>query len=106
MIGATFAYDLFKDKYDDLEPFEDSAFEGIKHHEGLCVLFDGMNGEYVAIGKVLAKSRDGDGLCAPLVIRTTDEETATVAQAIDKFICPIVELPAFKVTPLVISHYR
>lgn len=50
------------------EPYEDSAFEGIKHHEGLCVLYDGMNGKYVAIGRVLAKTENDQGFDEPFCI--------------------------------------
>ncbi len=108
MIGATFPYELFRDDdvYKKLEPFQDNAFKSIHHHEGLCVLIDGMNGDYVAVGVVLAKSADHEGLVAPLVIRTTAEETAGVATAITNSIGKIVNLPEFKVTPIVLSHYR
>ena len=45
--------------YDKFEPYMDSPFKGIKHHNGLCVLFDGMDGDYIVIGHVVYKTDDG-----------------------------------------------
>ena len=108
MIGTTFPYDTFKDdvKYSQLEPFMDSAFDDVHHHEGLCILFDGMNGEYVAVGKVLAKSANHEGLVAPLVVRATPAEISEVKDNIQRSIGGITLLPDFEVAPLVIRHCR
>lgn len=66
MRGALFSYDAVKsqlgDDYDaKLEPYMDSAFKGVQHRDGLCVLCDGMNGKYVAIGQVIAKTENHQG---------------------------------------------
>ena len=41
-----------------IEPYEDSAFEGVHHHKGLCVLYDGRDGMFVVIGHVMLKSEN------------------------------------------------
>jgi len=41
---------------DILDKYSDNAFKGIHHYNGLCVLYDGMNGEFVFIGRVIEKS--------------------------------------------------
>ncbi|ADJ22976.1 hypothetical protein Hden_1162 [Hyphomicrobium denitrificans ATCC 51888] len=66
MRGALFTYDEVKqhlgnEMHDRLRPYEDSAFKGIEHHNGICVLSDGMNGKYVAVGQVIAKTENGQG---------------------------------------------
>lgn len=62
LVGVKLAYDAFtSEQRNNMEPYEDSAFEGIHHHNGLCAIVDGMNGEYVFIGRVLAKSGDQNG---------------------------------------------
>lgn len=65
MVGAMLPYDYFDDVYDEpyesLEEYMDSPYKGIKHHDGLCVLYDGMGGRHIAIGRVLAKSDDQNG---------------------------------------------
>lgn len=38
------------------ESYEDSAFEGIQSKDDLTCIADGMSGEYIVIGMVLAKS--------------------------------------------------
>lgn len=49
-------------EYELLDPYMDSAFKGIHHYNGLCVISDGMNGEYTMIGRVLEKSEVGQFL--------------------------------------------
>jgi hypothetical protein len=104
LIGDVFDYAKLKDRYDELEPYMDDAFYGIHHHKGLCVIYDGMNGRYVAIGRVLAKTRDGEGFDAPVQIPllTPDaEERAALAEQI-----AALAGQAAQVRHLVISHYR
>ena len=57
------------DLLEKLEPYEDSAFGPIVEHDGISVVADGMNGGYIFIGKVLAKSEEGMGL-EPVEIET------------------------------------
>ena len=40
------------------DTYLDSAFSGISHHNGICVLLDGMGEEYVYVGNVYQKSYD------------------------------------------------
>ena len=65
VIGVKLPYDdkwTGEDNYEKFEDYHDSAYEGIHHHNGLCMLSDGMSGEYVIIGKVLQKSGSHGGL--------------------------------------------
>jgi hypothetical protein len=70
LVGALLPYAPFESHgwYDKLEPYMDSPYEGIKHHDGLCVLFDGMNGKYVAIGHVIAKTGNHCGFEEPIEV--------------------------------------
>lgn len=62
MVGVKLDFDAFTaEQRDKIEPYEDSAFGGIHHHNGLCAIVDGMNGDYIFIGRVLAKSDDQNG---------------------------------------------
>jgi hypothetical protein len=69
-----------KSFYDEHEEFiADSAFSReITHEDGIFCLFDGMNGEYLVIGRVLAKSSDGEllgyKLPTPVIPLTALEE--------------------------------
>jgi len=65
MWGMIFTFDEFKDR-EDFEPYMDSAFKGIHHHDGLCVLADGMNGEYTVIGHVIDKTANYEGFSKPI----------------------------------------
>lgn len=63
LVGVMLPYDHFTEEQHEelLPPYRDSAYKGIEHHNGLCVITDGMSGKYVAIGRVLAKSDDQNG---------------------------------------------
>lgn len=110
MIGVTFPYETFKDKDEALElrlePYQDSAFKGLHNHCGLCVLKDGMNGEFVAIGKVIAKSANHEGLVAPVKVQAYAADISEIKDNIRRSFGDLVDLPDFEVTPLVISFYR
>ena len=106
MIGALFPYDVFKgdDAYERLEPYKDNAFEGIQHHDGLCVLYDGMTGEYVAIGRVLEKTENHQPFEHPIRIApSTDAERQSLHDDIRR----LIQIEGdFTVQHLVISRYR
>lgn len=65
MVGKKFGFKEFAkllnvdtgdSAFERVEEYIDNAFKGIHHHNDLCVLFDGMNGEHVVVGRVLQKS--------------------------------------------------
>lgn len=106
MLGALLPYAAFKSDgwHDRLEPYMDNAFNDLQHYDGLCVLWDGMNGKYVAIGKVLAKSDNHQGFAEPIVLNGL--APAEVTELYDKIKAIIPPGLSFKVQRLVISHYR
>lgn len=110
MVGVMLSYDHFDDVHDDpfvaLEPYMDSAYKGIEHHNGLCVIYDGMGGRHIAIGRVLAKSDDQNGnygfnqpidATAAMTPELHKEVTTLIQQQFD--MAPDVRLWAF-------THYR
>jgi hypothetical protein len=104
MIGALFPYDLLAGSYERLEPYKDGAFEGIRHHEGLCVLYDGMDGQYVAIGRVLEKTGNHNHFEHPIRIAPLGDAER---QSLHDDIRRLIRLEGdFSVQHLVISHYR
>jgi len=70
LIGVRYEYIEFNDKFKgvDYGVYCDSAFEGIEHYKGLCVLYDGMNGEYVMVGRVLYKTKNMEDIYGPVNI--------------------------------------
>lgn len=56
--------------YDRAEPYTDSAFdEDVNPKNEVTILFDGMNGKYVAVGHVIAKTRDYGHFHQPVTLR-------------------------------------
>jgi hypothetical protein len=62
-----FRRELSDEQNDLLEGYTDSAFTpDFNPKDGLTALDDGMNGEYLAIGKVIAKTDDHEGFSKPV----------------------------------------
>lgn len=97
----------FSDKYERFQ--EDSAFNAdIPDHHGIFCLMDGMNGGYVIIGKVLAKSDNHERIAddKPLRIDTlTLAEKLNIAAIIHKHFGEDIDN---SITPdyYFITHYR
>jgi hypothetical protein len=109
LLGVLFPMPALKIEYADLherlEPFMDSPLTDlIVHIDGLCCLYDGMNGDYVAIGKVLAKTEDGGGFQEPVALPMAPsmEWHQLRTKIVNLLPRTHVPLPGW----LVISHYR
>lgn len=105
MIGAVFPYANFKGKSEDLEPWMDSAFKGIQSKNGITVLYDGMNGKYVAVGKVVAKTTNWEGFDKPVGLEgeLSEDELIEFGYVLDVAHSYSGE---FTIKPFVITHYR
>lgn len=90
------------DAYDFYEPYTDSAYEGIHHHEGLCVLSDGMNRKYFFVGRILTKTDNYEGFDEPIEIPSLDKVGDDVLKELIKAKLGLEgEMKSY-----VISHYR
>jgi len=93
-------YDKMMDRFGD-----DSAYEKeVKHEDGIFWLYDGMSGEYSLIGKVIAKTTDGEHLASsgPMVMPTIElTEEMEILRAIDRNFGMTGELKLYLIT-----HYR
>ena len=99
MRGVILDYKLVKDRYDQFEPYFDLP-------RGFCVLYDGMNGKYVAIGEVLGVSDEDGGFPQPVF---SVEAAAAAGEAAEHLRNRIKDLAGTEVGPIgihVISHYR
>jgi hypothetical protein len=71
--------------YDLFEPYQDNSNrDEITVHNGLTVVVDGMCGDYMVIGQVLAKGREEDGLpmtrCCATVRHVADIRAAILRE--------------------------
>ncbi|HHK4951245.1 TPA: hypothetical protein ACQT04_006172 [Pseudomonas aeruginosa] len=112
LVGVKLNYQEFKDRYlgDDeegyyqyVDPYSDSSYKGIQHHDGLCVIFDGMSGEYVFIGRVLAKSIDEHGEGIQITECTV---TAGLRAEVSDLLVKHFELAEPDVRIWAFTHYR
>ena len=97
-------YNLTKDEvYDQIiEEYRDSAFEGIKHKNKLCVIMDGMCGKYVIIGHVIAKSDENQqGLEKVIAIQALPSKLKKQIKTNLREIFDIEENPQW----LIVNHY-
>lgn len=77
------------DFYDRFQGFmEDSAFDTkINHKDGIHCLFDGCNGKWIFIGRILAKSAEGDFLGfdpVEMPAKLTDLEKELIACSVER----------------------
>lgn len=82
--GAQYSYQEWEEiaDFEKCEPYTDSAFDVIKHRNGLCVISDGMNGEYAFVGRVLAKSANQEGFEEPVEIIADADLVSDVREAL------------------------
>lgn len=96
--------------HDFLTPYMDSAFDlETNPHENITVLYDGMNGEYIAIGHVIAKTGSWQPFDDPVsCVGDTRTVLTAYVEAINRLVREIGVEPkdrgAFGWH--VISHYR
>jgi hypothetical protein len=105
IVGVKLDYDHFDEEQEEslLEPYKDSAYRGIEHHNGLCVISDGMSGDYIIAGRVLAKTVDDEGRGFDMTeCDTSPELVAEVAGLLTEHLG--IENPEVQV--LAFTHYR
>jgi hypothetical protein len=49
--------DKWRDEVEDLY-YDNTHSDDIHHHQGIAIVSDGMNGEYVCVGYIIAKSNE------------------------------------------------
>jgi hypothetical protein len=103
LVGAKFDYDDLD--YDSYSEYEDSAFEGIKHRNNLCVLSDGMNGEYIFIGHIKAKTENHEHFENPVDCSVSETEKHWIYENISANFKEI-SLNIEDIKTWVVSYYR
>ena len=105
MTGVVLPYMKQDGLYEKLEPYMDSAFKGIHHHKGICVVFDGMNGKYIVIGRVHAKTENHQGLDG---VHSFDTPSPDIRELIAAAASDLIgqDISPADVKPLVLTHYR
>lgn len=109
LVGVMLPYDHFtEEQHENLFPeYRDSAYQGIEHYNGLCVITDGMSGKYVAIGRVLAKTDDQNGnygFNKPLDL--TEASSAELRDEVSDLIVKHFGVEAPLSRDWVFTHYR
>ena len=92
--------------YEECEPYLDSCHEGIKHHKGLFVLYDGMNGGYSIIGRVLAKTQNNMYFEDPFTVEADLTQKELIAGYINTLLKPFEDIKPDEIKLWVVSHHR
>lgn len=104
LLGVKLPFEHFNEEQrDQFEPYWDSAFKGIQHHNGLCVVDDGMSGKYYFVGRVLAKSIDERSEGIPITDCTV---TATLVAEVAGLLEQHFDLAGPDVRVWAFTHYR
>lgn len=104
MWGVLLPYSADDAVYDQCDPYLDSAFDpAVNAKNGITVLFDGMCGEYIAVGHVVDKTENYRGFERPISIGRPKRAWKDGLRAA---IAEIGVVAAPKPAWLVVSHYR
>ena len=87
-------------------PYLDSAHEGIRHKNGLCILYDGMNRKYSIIGRVLAKTEANTHFDDPFTVEADSVQKELIAGYINSLLQPSEEINPDQIKLWVVSHHR
>lgn len=72
--------------YENLTEYSDNGYKPVKQKDSLTAIFDGMNGEYVFIGKVIVRSDANETLDGPVELSYSPEVAVLLGQLIkEKF---------------------
>lgn len=94
-------YELYEDYIDDLRT------DLITHHNGLRVLYDGRNGEYIVIGRIIAKSARYETIDGPFRIPDIDVTQAEMVAALINSNFPGHDIdPLVDISTWFVTHYR
>lgn len=106
ILGASLPFlkgDEGDDQYEKFENFMDSAYKPKK--SGLLCLYDGMNGEYILVGHVLASTKESGGFDRLMCMDAPDSEL--VEQIVDEIKTHFdIEVKKSDIKTYVTSHYR
>lgn len=113
--GVKMSVQEYKERYnpennDDLEDSFHEEYKGRTPHKKLNVIYDGMNEEYVVIGKVIirAESHDGDGMPLTRLVLDMDEEVLVAQSLSENFGISRAEQQRGKLYPTfwAFTHYQ
>lgn len=98
-------YNFISDEnFDKAEKYMDSAYEGPIHYNGLCIIMDGLDGDYTFIGRVIEKSENHSMLDGPYSA-DTHVDTETI-QMVKELIEAQFGIENPDVKPIFFTHYR
>lgn len=108
MVGVMLPGDYFTEELrETCEAYYDSAYKGIHHHQGLCILDDPMAAKFIAIGRVLAKSDDQNGNYGfDKPFDATAAMTPDLHQEVQELLREQFSIPTPDVRVWVFTHYR
>ncbi len=93
--------DTFFEKYSE---YDDNSFKGIEHHNGLAMLFDGMNGNYIIIGEIKEKTEQHQGFSDIVIADRWESEKPHIKALIQQYFTEI-EPPDLFIASYVLTHY-
>ena len=101
MYTVKLPYDIADEPHEALSKFTDSAFNPRK--SGFVVLLDGMNGEYIIAGNVIASTDECMAFEKPIKIVQPDKEEL---ELLKREIKQLIQADPPEIKHWVVSHYR
>jgi len=90
------------------EPYVDDSHKSeIHERDGLTMIFDGMNGKYVIVGRVLAKARASHGEGLPMIdCSLPPESEVKLLSALIGKCFPFLDMAHYPIRVWALAHYH
>lgn len=106
ILGVKLPYDKAV-PYETFEDYIDSGYKSdIIHKNGLACIFDGMNGKYVMLGRILEKSRLNEMLDGPYCWEPVDPERADLIAGLISLSFPHITVVPSDIKTWFVTHYQ
>jgi hypothetical protein len=106
ILGVKLPYDKAV-PYETFEDFIDNGYKpDIIHKNGLACIFDGMNGKYVMLGRIIEKSPLNHPLDGVFCLEPVDKERAEFITSLINLSFPHLTVDVSEIKQWFVTHYH
>lgn len=106
ILGVKLPYER-ETSYEDFEPYIDNGYKpDIIHKNGLACIYDGMNGNYIMLGRIIEKSPRDEQIDGPYCMEAVDPERAEFISGLINLSFPKIVVSAQDIKLWIVTHYH
>jgi len=93
--------------YEDFEDYIDNGYKSeILHKNGLACVYDGMDGKYIMLGRIIEKSPVDERIDGPFCFYPVDPEKADLTAGLINLSFPKIVVSAQDIKLWFLTHYH